>query len=263
MKRTLLALLLLLVAPILRAGVTYDFSMATKGGAAPTLSGTASVDGASSRVELTRGDGFLFKDGAIVLSADGGKTLRVLDPKAKTYYTLSFDDLFATAGALMKSMGSMMRLSISNQKVDVKSAGPGEKIEGYATRKYEIATSYDMKMTVLGSEMASSIAMETAIWATPELDADYAVFLQDKSIRTGIEEIDSLIAAQSQGVKGFPLRQITTMRTTQRGKTVEQTTTMTISKIRTGAVDSAAFAIPKDYTEGKSPLQDLQQMKIP
>lgn len=263
MKRLLLALLLLLVAPLARGGVTYDLSMSTKGGAAPTFSGTASVDGARSRLELARGDGILFKDGSVVLSADGGRTLLVLDPKAKSYYKLSFDELFATAGALMKSMGSMMQLSITNPKVDARAAGPGGKIEGYATNKYEIATSYDLKMTVLGSEMASRVEMETEIWTTPELEAGYAVFLQDKSIRTGIPEIDTLITAQSEGVKGFPLRQVTTMRTTQRGKTDEQTTTMTVSKIREGAIDKAAFSVPAGYTEGKSPLQDLQQLRIP
>ena len=263
MKRTLFALLLLLVASLARAGVTYELSMNTTGVAAPTFSGTASVDGERSRFELARGDGLLFKDGSVVLSSDGGRTLLVLDPKAKSYYKLSFDELFATAGALMKSMGSMVQLSISNPKVDVKATGPGGKIEGFATNKYEISTSYDLKMMVLGTDMSSSVEMDSEIWTTPDLEAGNAVFLQDKSVRTGIPEMDTLITAQAGRVKGFPLRQVTTMRSTQRGKTTEQTTTMTVSNVREGAIEPAVFVLPAGYTEGKSPLQDLQQIKIP
>lgn len=263
MKRTVLPILLLLAAPLAAAGITYGFSSVTQGAAAKTMSGTASVDGSNARLEFARGDGLLFQDGAVVITADGGKTLRILDPKARTYYALSFDDLFATASSLMKSMGSMLQLSFTNQKVDVGPAGAGETIEGYPTKKYTILTSYDMTAKVLGSPISSKVAMQTEIWATPRLSADYATFLQNRSIRTGIEGIDSLIAAQAKGVEGFPLRQVTRIRTTQGGRTDEQTTTVSISKIREGDVPSAAFVVPKGYTEGKTPLQDLQQMKIP
>src|SRR5665811_1100109 len=156
------------------------------------MSGTASVDGPNARLEFARGDGLLFQDGAVVITADGGKTLRILDPKARTYYALSFDDLFATASSLMKSMGSMLQLSFTNQKVDVGPAGAGETIEGYPTKKYTILTSYDVTAKVLGSPISSKVAMQTEIWATRRLSADYATFLQNRSIRTGIEGIDSL-----------------------------------------------------------------------
>ncbi len=265
MKRTVLrrlsAILLLASSPLLAAGLTYDFSSSTKGGAAATLSGTASVEGANARVELARGDGLLFQDGAVVITNDGGKTLRILDPRARTYYTLSFDDLFATAGALMKSMGSMFRISIANQKIDLRPAGAGEPIEGYPTKKYTILTSYDMNAKVLGSDLSSRVEMRTEVWATPKLSADYATFVQSRSVRTGIEGIDSVLAAQSKGVEGFPLRQVTTIRTTQRNRVDEQTTTVSISKIREGEIAASAFAIPAGFSEKASPLQDLQQLK--
>lgn len=225
------------------------------------MSGTASVDGARSRVELARGDGLLFQDGSIVLSDDGGRTLRVLDPKTKTYYILSFEELFATAGSLLESMGSMFAISFSNPKVEAKPAGPGEPIEGYPTTKYTIVTAYDMTARVLGSEMASRVAMQTEIWTTSRLPAAYATFVHDKGIRTGIAGIDSIIAAQSKGVEGFPLRQVTRVRTTQRGRTTEQTTTVSISNIREGEIAAAAFAIPSGYREATSPLERLRQKR--
>ncbi|MCA1733390.1 MAG: hypothetical protein LC732_07275, partial [Acidobacteria bacterium] len=184
MKRTAFpVLLLLLAAPLLASGVTYDFSGTTEG--TQTMSGTASVDGARSRVELTHGDGLLFKDGSIVLSGDGGRTLRVLDPRAKTYYTLSLDELFASAGTLLRSMGSMFEISFSNEKVAVEHAGPGQPIEGYPTAKYTVVATYDMTATVLGSKMETQVSMKTDIWTTSRLPAAYAVFVQDRGVRTG------------------------------------------------------------------------------
>lgn len=255
----LLSLSLLLATPLAAAGLTYDFSTTTKGGAGSAMSGTASVQNQNARVEFTRGDGLLFQNGSVVVTADGGKTLRILDPRAKTYYTLSFDELFATAGALMKSMGSMFQLSFANQKVEVKPAGPGDAIEGYPTKKYTVLTSYDMTAKVLGSDLSSRVEMRTDVWATPRLSAGYATFVQNRSVRTGIEGIDALIAAQSKGVEGFPLRQVTTIRTSQRGRVDEQTTTVAISKIREGEIPASSFALPPGYSEKPSPLQQLQK----
>lgn len=264
-KRTVASALLLLVlaaaAPLAAGGLTYDFATSTKGGAASSMRGTAFVQEGKARVEFAHGDGVLFQNGAVVITADGGRTLRILDPKARTYYTLSFDDLFATAGAMMKSMGSMFQLSFANQKVEVKPAGAGEAIEGYPTKKYTILTSYDMTAKVLGSDLSSHVDMRTEVWATPRLSADYATFVQNRSLRTGIEGIDSVIAAQSKGVEGFPLRQVTTIRTSQRGRVDEQTTTIEISKIREGEIPAASFAIPAGFTEKPSPLQELAKAK--
>ncbi|HEY0787539.1 MAG TPA: DUF4412 domain-containing protein [Thermoanaerobaculia bacterium] len=263
MKRTVLPALILLFLspPLAAAGLTYDFATAGKGSAAGSMSGTASVEAGKARVEFTRGDGVLFQNGAVAITSDGGKTLRILDPKARTFYSLSFDDLFATAGALMKSMGSMFQLSFANQKVEVKPAGPGETIEGYPTKKYTILTSYDMTAKVLGSDLSSRVEMKTEVWATPRLSADYATFVQSRGLRTGIEGIDALIAAQSTGVEGFPLRQVTPLRTTQRARVDEQTTTVTISRIREGEIPASAFVVPAGFTEKPSPLQQLQKGK--
>ena len=255
MKRTVFfALLLLLAAAVASAGVTYEFTMNVDG-AGGGMAGTASADGPRSRAELTRGDGLLFEDGSVIVSADGGRTLHVLDPGARTYYRLS-SDLFAKVGTLVKNMGSMLRISVSNPKVAVRSAGAGAPIEGYPTTRYEIDASYDLAMTVLGSQMKSRVVMRSEVWTTPRLAAAGS-FIQESGIRTGIEEIDALIASQAAGVKGFPLRQVTTMTTTQGKKTATQTSTFTVSKIREQALDASLFAVPAGYRETKSPIERM------
>jgi hypothetical protein len=109
--------------------------------------------------------------------------------------------------------------------------------------------------------MSSRVEMRTDVWTTPKLSADYATFVQSRGLRTGIEAIDALIEGQSKGVKGFPLRQITTVRTTQRGRVDEQTTTVSISKIREGAIPPAAFEIPKGFSEKPSPIEAMTKSR--
>lgn len=262
MKRFLSALaLFLLCTATLFAGVQYDFSSVTSGRGGTTMSGTASVEGARMRLELAEGDGVLFKDGSVVLSSDGGKTLLVLDPKSKTYYELQLEQVFKALGSVMKSMGGMIQMSVDNQKVDVQQAGDGGKIEGYSTRKYDINAAYDLNMKIMGMNSSSHIESTTESWATDELSADLMTFVQMRNLRTGIDGLDELLAAQTTGVKGFPLKQVTTTKTTQGKKSNTQTTTVTVVNVRDSDIPASQFEIPSGYSEGESPLAALEQLQ--
>lgn len=253
--------LLLLCTGALFAGVQYDFNSVTSGRGGATMSGTASVDGPRMRLDLAKGDGILFKDRSVVLSRDGGKTLVVLDPKEKTFYELELEQVFSAMGSVMKSMGGMFQMSVDNQKVDVQEAGDGGKLEGYPTRKYVINASYDLNMKIMGMKSSSRIESTTESWATDELSTDLVTFVQMKNLRTGIEGLDDLLAAQTAAVKGFPLKQVTTTKTTQGRKSDTQTTTVTIANVREASVPAAQFEVPGGYTEGESPLAALEQLR--
>lgn len=262
MKRFLsLFTLLLFCAAGLFAGTQYDFNSVTSGRGGTTMSGTASVDGASMRLDLNKGDGVLFKDRSVVLSSDGGKTLIVLNPGDKTFYELQLDQVFSAMGSVMKSMGGMFQMSVDNQKVDVQEAGSGGELEGYPTRKYVINASYDLNMKIMGMKSSSHIESTTESWATDDLSTDLVTFVQMKNLRTGIEGLDDLLSAQTSAVKGFPLKQVTTTTTTQGRKKDTQTTTVTIANVRTASIPSDQFEVPAGYTEGESPLAALEQLK--
>src|ERR1051325_4002438 len=123
MRRFAFAALLAALAPAAFAGIVYNFQSTSSGTRAATLAGRTEAEGTNLRVELATGDGMLFKDGAIVLSSDGGRTLHVVDPGSKTYYDLQLDQILGGAGSMFKQLGDAVKISVSNPKVTTRDAG--------------------------------------------------------------------------------------------------------------------------------------------
>jgi hypothetical protein len=141
MRRFIVAAALAVVASSAFAGVTYHYSSTTEGMAHTMLDGNVAIEGSRLRIDMAHGDGMLFKDGAIVLSTDGGKTLHVLDPSSKTYYDLELSQLLGAGNSALSQLGA--DLKIENPKVNVVDQGDGGTIEGFATKRSRIDSSYD------------------------------------------------------------------------------------------------------------------------
>jgi hypothetical protein len=261
MKRLALLALLGALAPAALAGLSYDFRSDSSGGAGGgALIGRTSVEGSGMRMELSKGDGTLFKDGAVVLSSDAGKTLHVLNPSDKTYYDLALYDLLGGAASMLKQLGGMVKVTFSDPKVATREAGDGEKIEGYPTRHSVVDSSYVINVDVMGQKMTIPIATSTEVWTTKELGAEYANFLQASKLMTGIDDLDKVIAAHlDTRAAGFPLKQVTTVKITQGGRTTTSVTTMAVSAIRKETVPPAQFALPAGYTKVASPIEELMK----
>lgn len=261
MKRLCLTVIIALFTAQLFAGVTYEFKTVTTGKGATDMSGKAAVDGTSMRMEFVKGDKIIIPDGSVVISTDGGKNLTVLDTKKKTYYELPLEGMMNSMSSMMKGMGGMMQMSISNESVDVQQQGAGEDIEGYPTRKYTVTTSYDMSMKIMGMKNNQTIKQVSEVWATEKLPVEYMTFVQQKGFKTGMDDLDRLIAKQSAAMKGFPLKNVmTTTTTAANGKSQTTTTTMTISNIKDAKVSGDQFEIPSGYKETDSPLAGLEAL---
>lgn len=257
MKRASLALLILLAALPLTAGVTYQFRSVTDGRGGSELSGTASVEGPNMRLEFDKGDRMIFKDKSVVISKDGGKTMLILDPKKKSYYELDLQQLFGAFGNVMKSVGGMFELNIANQKVDVKNAGSGGLLEGYPTTRYVVDSRYDMSMKVMGMASSSRVHSITESWTTDKLGSELITFIQLKGLRTGVDSLDKLIESQTRSVKGFPLKQVTTTTTTSGKKSQTNTTTVTITGITKKSVAASQFQVPAGFRKEESPFEAM------
>ena len=92
------------------------------------------------------------------------------------------------------------------------------------------------------------------------VNTDFITFVQQKGLRTGIEDLDKFIAKETQTVKGFPLKQVVTTTQKQGGKAQTSTTTMTITGIKQATVPDATFAIPSGYKQIDSPLAGVEQL---
>lgn len=264
MKRALLIQLMLVCVPAF-AGLTYKAQSETTGLRNATIKGTVSVDGTHLRMDVAQGDNMVFKDNAIVLSSDGGKTMSVLDPETKTYYDLQLQDLVGSATSMLSKLGDMVKVTFDNAHVNVRDAGEGGKVEGYATRKYVLDASYDMNIDAMGQKITSHMTMNTETWTTSDLSSDFSSFLQLRGMRTGIEAVDKLIEAQSTAMKGFPLKQVSTIKVSQGGGSeMTMTTTSSVSDIARRSIDASTFAMPSGYTKTDDPVSRMmKQIKMP
>jgi Domain of unknown function (DUF4412) len=246
MKRFLYSVVIALAALNATAGITYDFRSVTSGMQASEQAGHVIVDGGNMRLEFKSGDGTLFRNGAVAISHNGGSTIDVLDPQSKTFWELDLTSLNASALAGMVKM--------TNEKVNVRDAGDGGTIEGFPTRHKVITASADMN---IGAQaMRLELTMET--WTTDKIPADAASFLQRRLGSTGFPMLDKLITAQTESVKGFPLRQVTSMKVGQgSGALIEMSSTTNVTNVQKTNVAAAQFVVPGDYKKTASPMDRM------
>src|SRR5258706_7430449 len=147
------------VAASAAAGVRYDFQSSTTGISATSLSGSSASDGAKMRVHFVHGDGNVFPDDSVAVTSDGGKSLSVLDLKAKTFYVVAVDQLVSGLGAA----GLLKASAVTAQITD---AGAGPAIEGLPTRHVLIHIDYDLG---LGMPEKTHMTMRSEPWVTDRI----------------------------------------------------------------------------------------------
>ncbi|MEK6373581.1 MAG: hypothetical protein AABO58_12885 [Acidobacteriota bacterium] len=251
-----LAAAFMFVAITATAGVTYDFRMVTAGAQGMTINGKVAADGLNLRMEVDQGDGRIFRDDSIVISRDGGKTLLVFDPSAKTYFQITLEEM--TRGAADALQNPIAKVTFDPPKASVRDAGDGGKIEGFPTRKTIVDASIVMRIDAMGQKLASRIVLHSENWGTDKIDPSARNLFQLSNPRTGIEAFDKMMDAQAAALAGrFPLKQITTMRVTQDGREMVTTTTATVTKIKQTKIDASRFADPKGYKKVDDPLKAL------
>lgn len=261
MKRILIAstVACFLVPIVSSAGLTYQFQSATTQPSSQTMTGMVKAEGPNMRVDMTKGDSALFKDGSIIVSSDGGKTLAVLDPSTKTFYQIDLSDLLGGANSVLKQFGGVISFNVKNPKVTVRDGGDAGKIEGYPVRQSSVESSYDVLLDALGQKMTLGMQMSTDVLWTDAIDAGFTNFLQMRGLRTGVEAVDKMLAAQTAAIKGFPLKQTTTTRVMMNGSSMTSTTTTTVSAIKQATFAAALFAMPSGYTRTENPIEKMMQ----
>lgn len=258
MKRIVVAVAFVALAQSAFAGLSYNFESVTKGLRQSTISGSAQAEGERFRMSIARGDGFTFADNSFVISHDGGKTLLVGDPASKTYYQLDLGAASGSAASLFKQLG-FLNFRITDPKVTSRDLGKGETIAGYPTQRNQVSSSFAMSVGSGTQGMKIGISMSTDSWVTDRIPAALTNVLQKQNIATGIPEIDKMIAAHSANAKGFPLKQVTTLRIEQNGRTNESVTTTMIRNVAQKTFAVTDFALPSGYKKTLSPLEKMMK----
>ena len=141
--------------------------------------------------------------------------------------------------AVREKMGNMMGAVAA--QVTVTPGTGSKKIAGYDTKPYTIAMGEMMKQEMWNTE---SIA-----FPAPAIDARNSMMTLNSPMMKGAKDL----VEKMKQVKGIPLSETTTVKVLT--KTV--TTTREATAVKTGPIDPAVFALPKDYKKVESPLAKM------
>ncbi|HJX29959.1 MAG TPA: DUF4412 domain-containing protein [Thermoanaerobaculia bacterium] len=249
-----LALLLALAAMPAFAGVHYKSVTRNQDANGKSLGDMAVegwVTGSNARVEVTASDNPILKKGTFLVTKDGGKTLYLVDPKEKTYGEWDVQAMLGAAGAMLNSMGPLVKMEFSDPKVEKLAEDAGPTIAGLPTRHFKYRTSYTMKMKVMGMGQESAVVSEQDLWVTDKInDAALGVWLRNTPPKTGNEQLDKLIDSEIGKVTGYPMKMVTvSTSTSKKGKATVTRSTMEVTELDTNANVTASFDVPAGYEE--------------
>ena len=252
MRKTTLAIVLLLATRSGWAGVSYEFVQSTQSDIeqipSTSLAGRAIIDGARSRVDFISGN--IYAAGAYVISTDGSRTLLFVDPVSKSYSEINAAAIAATYGAT--------NIKIDNFKTNTALLADRPMIAGVPTEHYHCSISYDMTLQYGTMPLTQKISEEIDKWTTTAFGDIADAFLAGGSVKTGNPKLDQLIETETRSIKGFPLRQTVTVRTTNPmgvapGTELKLTNVRTqqrellVTKIQALDADASVFHIPVTF----------------
>lgn len=242
-------------------GLSYDMSTSATGpdrtGAVSTqnlMSAHGQFDRGNSRIDVSQSmaPGGLMGAGTYMITSASKGTVTSVDPVKHEYTVIDIAELGKSANDMQSALGGIAKMEFTDVKVGLEDLGAGEPIDGYATYKYRLTQSFNMKMTVMGHAMNSPSQSTTDIWVAPQLDG-----LMDPSSRPMVrtptgpmaELTTQLTAVYGKMKKGLPLRRVTTSVSGEGKRQHTNTMTMTISNVKQASISPSVFEVPASYTK--------------
>ncbi|HXU44226.1 MAG TPA: hypothetical protein VN783_01765, partial [Thermoanaerobaculia bacterium] len=243
--RFLPALLLIAAAAPARAGIHYKATSTTETPQGPQrMNVEAWVDGDKARIEFRSSDNPFMKRGTYILTRDGGRKILLVDPDEKTYGELDLAAMLGSMGALLGGMGPVLKLEISDPKVEKLSEEDGPEIVGLPTRHVKFRTAYQMKMKIMGFGRATSVVSEEDLWLSDRLvDKAMGVWLQAER-KTGNPDLDKLIATERSKVTGIPLKTASVVTSTGNGRSATTHQSMEVTALDRFTAAPVSFDVP-------------------
>ena len=202
------------------------------------------ASGEKARIDFVEGKTPAASEGGYLLSRDAGKTFFMVSPKDKTYMKWDTEAMMGMAGA----MGGMMKMQITDPKMEKMLDEAGPVMLGYPTQHYKFRTSYQMSMSIMGFKNQMSVVKEDETWATTKMDVTAFSAWMNKSPKTQNAELDKLIAMEKGKMSGLPLKTISVQTTTDnQGKSTVNRSSTEVTSIRN--VSDVQVDIPSDYQE--------------
>jgi hypothetical protein len=227
----LLPLLLLAVAVQARAGVTFEFATAVSG-TEYAYGGRMSIDGTSSRLDITTGTHPLFNPNFSIITRRGGKEIVVLDHGRRTYFVRKTEQM----GGHLSATRGVGKASASRPQVRVTREGD----------RWRVSAQYRLSMDVEGERVAGTVELE-AMLELDDVEQKALPWGLQFAAKTGFEDVDDAIARKFPD--RLPLRQVVTAsRRIADGPAITETITTTIANVAARVnVDPELFLAPRGY----------------
>ncbi len=263
-------------------GMTYEFVMkstsrATGNKETVTMRGRGTYAGDNAKIEIIEagaqsgGNEMFGGKGGYFIVRDGGKEMLLVNPEDKTYMKWDLANMMAGVSTAMNAVGGMVKIEISDVKIDAQDMGAGPSIQGHATRHIRMIQNYTTSAKVFGRTSKTRSESTTDYYIAPNLRIPNP-FVSTEQANAMMSQFDmfntpeyknQLAAANAKMPKtGAPLRWVTTVVSTdEKGKAETMTSTMEMSNLKAGNIPASEFAIPAGYTMVEMP--NMADMKGP
>ena len=208
------------------------------------------IDKKMGRFELIEGNMPMMAKGTYLITRDGGITMTLVNPAAKTCTAWNLEQMMGMAGGALK----LMNAQVTNPKSDKIVDETGPAILGYPTHHYKFVTSYGMEMAFMNMKQSTQIEQEIEAWTSSKLaEVVFNPWARQQNPKTGIAQIDTLTEQLMQQVKGFPLKQTTVNKSTDAsGRINISRTTMEVTGIKSIGMPAERFEVPAGYTSNEA-----------
>jgi hypothetical protein len=231
------------------AGFTFRASTHAEGTASGAISFAdmdvaGRVSGEKARIDIEKSRNPRLPKGDVLVTLDGGKTFRLLDPSARTSSPWAPPERSAA-----KAAPAVVQVRFENPEVKQTGEGPGGTISGWPTKHYTFRITYVSAVDVMGSVQKTAMTRTEELWTAQTLsDRGFAAWLRKDSAPTGNAVFDGRIEADLSSAPGVPLKRVTTSTWKDaEGKDQMVKTTLVVTELRKAASPEALFHAPPDY----------------
>jgi hypothetical protein len=254
------------------SGMSYDFivrSQSDRSGnkemAIMKGRGTfAGTDGRIDILESASGGNVFGGKGSYFLMLDGGKKMLLVDPTNKQYVEWDMANMVAGMSKLVNAVGGLVKMEMSDVKIDAHNLGPGQTIEGYRTVHYQMIQNYTMTVKIFGRGSKSRVESTTDYYFAPALKglanpfvSNSQAWAQSFDMFNNPDYKSQMSAAMARIEFGVPVKTvIRSINTDDKGKQSTSVVTSEMVGFKSVDVPKSTFAIPTDYKMMEMPKVD-------
>lgn len=267
--------LLTAATPASIGGTTYEFtirSQSTQTGNRESviMKGRGIFAGDNARLEILdasgTGGGEMFgSKGSYFLVVDGGKKMLLVDPAQKSYMEWDMQGMLAGMSKMMGALGGLVRMEMSDVKIEAQSMGSGGVVNGYSTQHVRLIQNYTMNAKVMGRSSTSRVETTTDYYFAPDLRALVNPFVQNSGAFTAMGDMfnnaeykQQMEAVQSK-LTGVPVKTVArSVTTSPDGKQETSIVTTEMTGFQNSDIADATFAVPSGFQVVEMPKFDIR-----